>query len=184
MITEVTSCTTGVKQQARRKDMVSEVGESRLTCSEWWLMWVFSFSDLTLLVHWHSSYFQAFFLGGTWPVSRSNSRQEYQFNRNKSNSSIVTQSNVTAPHHHHNHFMALFPGPPGWAGTRIPEENFWTLWCKGRLTRRHTDHPAGWHSIWTNQCPPPPSHSFYRPDALPATQPTVWKDWRQLAYSD
>jgi len=39
---------------------------------------------------------------------------------------------------------------------------------------RHTDHLAGRHSIWTNQWLPPPSpHIFYRPDALPATQPTA-----------
>jgi len=40
------------------------------------------------------------------------------------------------------------------------------------------------HLIWTNQghCPPPPfPHIFYRPDALPATQPTVSKHWRQIA---
>jgi len=41
---------------------------------------------------------------------------------------------------------------------------------------RHTDHPAGRHSIRTNQCPPPSSRTvFYRPDALPAAQPTVSK---------
>jgi len=37
----------------------------------------------------------------------------------------------------------------------VPEANSWTLWCKGRLTGRHSDHPAGHHSIPTNQCPPP-----------------------------
>jgi len=41
-----------------------------------------------------------------------------------------------------------------------PEENFWTLWCKGRLTEADTDHPAERHSIQTNQCPPPPSPFF------------------------
>jgi len=34
-------------------------------------------------------------------------------------------------HHHHNHFTALFQDHPG---ELVPEENFWTLWCKGRLT--------------------------------------------------
>jgi len=52
-------------------------------------------------------------------------------------------------------------------GEPVPEENFRTLWCKGRLT----DHPAERHCIRTNQCPPPPSpHSFYWLDALPAAQ--------------
>jgi len=49
-------------------------------------------------------------------------------------------------------------------------------------TGRHTDHPAGRHSIWTNQCPPPPPPIFfYGPDAIPAAQATVSKHWRQLA---
>ena len=61
-------------------------------------------------------------------------------------------------------------------GEVVPEENFWTFWCKGRLTEADTDHPAGCHSIWTNQCSPPPSPmAFCRPHALPAAQPTVSK---------
>jgi len=33
---------------------------------------------------------------------------------------------------------------------------------QGKINRgRHTDHPAGRHSIWTNQCPPPPSPHFF-----------------------
>jgi len=32
---------------------------------------------------------------------------------------------------------------------------------QGKINRgRHTDHPAGRHSIRTNQCPPPPSPIF------------------------
>ena len=37
--------------------------------------------------------------------------------------------------HHHNRFTALFPGPARRAGA---EENFWTLWSKGRLTEADT----------------------------------------------
>jgi len=38
---------------------------------------------------------------------------------------------------------------------------------QGKVNRgRHTNHPAGRHSVRTNQCPPPPSPIFYRPDAL------------------
>jgi len=48
-------------------------------------------------------------------------------------------------------------------GEPVPEENFWTLWCKGRFnTDRHTDHPARRHSIQTNQCPPPASPHIFR----------------------
>jgi len=53
-------------------------------------------------------------------------------------------------------FLRDHPGEPA------PEENFWTLWCKGRLTRnRHTDNPARRHSIRTNHCPAPPSPHFF-----------------------
>jgi len=57
-----------------------------------------------------------------------------------------------------------------------PEENFWTLWCKERLTEADTP------TIWLDATPfglisahlhhPP---IFYRPDALPADQPTASK---------
>jgi len=83
----------------------------------------------------------------------------------------------------HIHFTALFPGPPRWAGARRKLLDFMV---QGKINRgKHTDHPAGRHSIRTNQCPPPPSpHILYRPDALPVAQPTVSKHWRQLAHSD
>jgi len=70
-----------------------------------------------------------------------------------------TQHTATiTSHHHHNSFTALFRDHPG---EPVPEKNFWTLCCKGRLTRgRHTNHLAGCHSIQTNQCPPPPSPLF------------------------
>jgi len=60
---------------------------------------------------------------------------------------------------HHNRFTALFPGP---SGEPVPKENFWTLWCKGRLTE--ADILTGYHSIRTNQCLSPPaenSESWY-----------------------
>ena len=36
---------------------------------------------------------------------------------------------------HHNRFTAVFWDHPG---EPVPEENFWTLWCKGRLTEADT----------------------------------------------
>jgi len=81
---------------------------------------------------------------------------------------------------HHNRFTALFLGPPGWAGARRELLDFIV---QGEIYRgRHTDHPAGCHSIRTNQCPSPPSpHIFYGLDALPAAQPTVSKHWRHTS---
>jgi len=35
----------------------------------------------------------------------------------------------------HNRFMTLFRDHPG---ELMPEKNFWTLWCKGRLTEADT----------------------------------------------
>jgi len=57
----------------------------------------------------------------------------------------------------------------------VPEENFWTLWCKGRLTEALTNHLAG-----ATPSEPTSAHLhhppiFYRPDAFPAAQPTVSK---------
>jgi len=59
---------------------------------------------------------------------------------------------TTTPYH--NRFTALFPGLPGWAGARRELLDFMV---QGKINRgRHTNHPAGRHSIRTNQCPPPP----------------------------
>ena len=70
----------------------------------------------------------------------------------------------------HSRFTAFFPGHPG---EPVPEENFWTLWCMGRLTEADTltirlgATPSGLRSAHL-QYPP-------WPDALPAAQPTVSK---------
>ena len=70
-------------------------------------------------------------------------------------------------------------------GELVPEENFWTLWCKGRLTEADTTiqlgaTPSGLTSAHLHH----PAIFFYKPDALPATRLTVSKHWRQLAHSD
>jgi len=72
--------------------------------------------------------------------------------------------------HHHNCFTALFPGPPGSASARREPLDFVV---QGKINRgRHTDHPAGCHSIQTNQCPPLPSLPFFtgRMPFLPPNQ--------------
>ena len=76
--------------------------------------------------------------------------------------------------HTHIRLMALRPGLPGWAGTRkvkqiwiLPEQETvsgsgirWAI-CKSAPCTRQTTMPAPHRSV------------FYRPDALPATQPSV-----------
>jgi len=75
---------------------------------------------------------------------------------------------------------ALCPGLPGWAGTRkvkqicilLKQETVsgsrisWAV-CKSAPRSRQITTPALHHSV------------FYRPDALPAAQPTPSKHWRQ-----
>ena len=67
-------------------------------------------------------------------------------------------------------FFRDHPGEP------VPEENFWTLWCTGKLTEADTQTTR----LGTAPSPLTSAHLhhspiFYRPDALPAAQPTVSK---------
>jgi len=78
---------------------------------------------------------------------------------------------------------ALCPGLPGWAGTRkakpiwilLKQETVsgsgisWAI-CKSAPRSRQITTPAPHRSV------------FYRPDALPAAQPTVSKHWRYDRY--
>ena len=82
----------------------------------------------------------------------------------------------TVTTHTHTRLTALFPGPPRWAGTRkvkpiwisLKQETVsgsgisWTI-CKSAPCSRQITTPAPHHSV------------FYRPDALPAAQPTASK---------
>jgi len=84
----------------------------------------------------------------------------------------------------HTRLTALFPGLPMWAGTRKVKP-IWILqkqetvsgsgisWaiCKSASRFRQTTTPL-----------PPPLFVFYRPDALPAAQPTASKHWRHIIW--
>ena len=86
---------------------------------------------------------------------------------------------LTTHTHTYIRLTALFPGLPRWAGTRKVEP-IWILlkqetvsgsgisWdrCKSAPCSRQITTPASHHSV------------FYRPDALPAAQPTASKHWR------
>ena len=91
--------------------------------------------------------------------------------------------------------VRAYPGCPGsttvlWSffqdhlGEPVPEENFWTLWCKGRLTEADTPTirmgatPSGLSRAHLH-------HPLYFLQAgCPSCRPTVSKHWRQLAHSD
>ena len=84
----------------------------------------------------------------------------------------------------HTRLTALCPGLPGWAGTRKVKPSWillkqetvssidirWAI-CKSAPSSREITMPAPHHSV------------FYRPDALPATQPTASKHWRHTIYA-
>jgi len=86
--------------------------------------------------------------------------------------------------HTHVHLMALFLGLPGWAGTRkvtpiwilLKQETVtgsgisWAI-CKSAPSSRQITTPAPHRSV------------FYRPDALPAAQPTASKRWRDCIHT-
>ena len=94
---------------------------------------------------------------------------------------IVGELLTVATHFTHTHIRltALFPGLPGWASTRkvkpiwilLEQETVsssrisWAI-CKSAPRSRQITIPAPHHL------------DFYRPDALPATQPTVSVHWR------
>jgi len=82
----------------------------------------------------------------------------------------------------HTCLTALFPGLPGWADTR----NVKPIWV---LLKQETVSGSGISWAICKSAPrcrqittPAPHHSvFYRPNALPAAQPTASKHWRHFA---
>jgi len=101
----------------------------------------------------------------------------------QSNSKLGHLTAVSNTHTHiHTCLTALFPGLPGWACTRkvkpiwilVKQETVsgrgisWTI-CKSAPRSRQITMPAPHHSV------------FYRPDALPAAQPTASKHWRPVS---
>jgi len=86
---------------------------------------------------------------------------------------------ITFPH---TRLTALCPGLPGWAGTRKVKP-IW-IFTEARDSEWQS-HQLGHMQVCTvlqtdNHASTPPQ-SFYRPDALPATQPTASKNWRPKA---
>ena len=98
----------------------------------------------------------------------------------KSTHSLTHSHNNLSTHTDTHPFKGPFSGIPRWAGTRkvkpiwilLKQETVsgsgisWAI-CKSAPRSRQITTPASHHSV------------FYRPDSLPAAQPTVSKHWRQ-----
>ena len=89
------------------------------------------------------------------------------------------------PLHTHTRLTALYPGLPGWAGTRKVKPT-WILLkqetVSGSEIRWATCKSAAPCSRQITK-PAPHRSVFYRPDALPAAQPTASQHWRQQRQS-
>ena len=100
-------------------------------------------------------------------------------NTNYNNEALTVSKQAHARTHTHTRLTALFPGLPGWASTRKAKP----IWI---LLKQETVSGSGISWAMCKSAPrstqmstPAPQQSvFYRPDALPATQPTASKHWR------
>ena len=83
--------------------------------------------------------------------------------------------------HTHAHLTDLCPGLPGWAGTSKGKPNLDFTEARDSEWQWHQlGHMQVCTSLQTdNHANTPPIKFFYRPDVLPAAQPTVSKHWRQ-----
>ena len=97
--------------------------------------------------------------------------------RTKSTSQLLQSSRIKhgpASITTHIRLTAFFPGLPGWAGTRKVKP-IWTVSGSG----------ISWAICNSQITTPAPHHSvFYRPDALPAAQPTASKHWRPASITN
>jgi len=90
---------------------------------------------------------------------------------------VTAICNAKLPPPHHTTTTVLRPFFRDHPGEPVPEENFWILWCKERLTEADTltirlgATPSGLTSAHLHH----PPIFFYVPDALPAAQPTASK---------
>ena len=110
---------------------------------------------------------------GKWKVRAHSAQLQSKFTIVK----FVTRKLVrTQNTHTHTHLTAIFPGLPGWAGTRKVKP----IWI---LLKQETVSGSGISWAMYESAPrcrqittPAPHHSvFYRLDALPAAQPTASK---------
>jgi len=116
-----------------------------------------------------------------WLVSSPEQYKKHHINCQKSKDTqhICNLSYRYNHTHTHTRLTALLPGLSEWAGTRkvkpiwilLKQDSEWQWHQLGHMqvcTSNQTDNHASTPPLW-----------FYRPDALPAAQPTASKHWRQ-----
>ena len=97
---------------------------------------------------------------------------------------MQTKEVITHTHTHtHTRLTALFPGLPRWAGTRKVKP-IWILLKQETVSGSGISWDICKSAPHTRQITMPATHRtvFYRPDALPAAQPTASKNWRQTKH--
>jgi len=93
---------------------------------------------------------------------------------------LHTHTHTRTHAHTHTRLTALFPGIPRWAGTRKAKP-IWILLEQETVSGSGISWAIRKSAPRSRQITMPAPHFsvFYRPDALPAAQPTVSKHWRQ-----
>jgi len=94
-------------------------------------------------------------------------------------------SNIMSDIHEYTRLTALCPGLRGWAGTRKVKP-IWILLKQETVSGSGISWAICKSAPRSRQITTPAPHRlvFYRPDALPAAQPTVSKHWRDNIVSD
>jgi len=95
-----------------------------------------------------------------------------------------TVAHNTYSHTHTYRLMAICPWLPRWAGTRKVKP-IWILLKQETVSGSGISWAICKSAPHSRQIATPTPHRsvFYRPDALPAAQPTVWKHWRQTKHN-
>ena len=83
----------------------------------------------------------------------------------------------------HTCLTSFFPGLPRWAGTRKVKHDLDFTEARDSEWQWHQlGHMQVCTLLQTDNHTSTPPLSFYRPDALPAAQPTMSKHWRQIVF--
>jgi len=101
-----------------------------------------------------------------------------------SSSAVSNTISYTVHTHTHTHtrLTALCPGIPRWAGTRKVKP-IWILQKQETVSGSGISWAICKPAPRSRQITMPAPHRSYRPDALPAAQPTASKHWRQKRQS-